>query len=138
MTQFAISKEEAESEFERFAEAMDLDLDTDYMDESDLNGFMRQKSRVIKALQRGSLVINQQGEAEYTPQNPETRHQETLTFHERTGAAILAMDGKKKNHDVAKMYSVLASLCRVDPKVFAGMVGIDGKVCEALFTFLMD
>jgi hypothetical protein len=84
------------------------------------------------------LVFNEDGEAIYTPQHKRSKYKEPITFHERTGASLMAMDGKKKNHDVAKTYAVMADMCDVHPNTFAGLVGTDVKVCEALFAFLMD
>lgn len=133
-----VDKETAEVEFDRFVDAMDLDLDTVDMDAEDLTGFIKQKSRVINAIQKGALVINDEGEAVYTPRNAKSKYQEAITFHERTGASLMAMDGKKKGYDVAKTYAVLADMCKVHPSVFAGLVGADVKVCEALFALLMD
>lgn len=133
-----VAVEVAEQEFERFVEAMDLDLNTSDMDADDLAGFNKQKRRIIRAITRGHLVFNENGEAVYTPKHPRTSHKDPITFHERTGASIMAMDGKKKGHDAAKMYSILAEMCKVHPKTFAGMVGEDVKVCEALFALLMD
>lgn len=133
-----VAREVAEQEFENFVEAMDLDLDTADMDVEDLAGFNKQKRRIVRAIIRGDLVFTENGEAVYTPRHPRTTHKDPITFHERTGASIMAMDGKKKGHDAAKMYSVLAEMCKVHPKTFAGMVGEDVKVCEALFALLMD
>ncbi len=133
-----IVKEMAEAEFDRFVESMDLDLDTSELDAEDLTAFNKQKSRIIKSIQNGALLINESGEAVYTPRNPKSKHQDPITFHERTGASLMAMDGKKKGHDVAKTYAVLADMCNVHPSVFAGLMGIDVKVCEALFAVLMD
>ena len=133
-----VDKETAKVEFDRFVELMDLDLDTSDMDADDLTGFNKQKRRIITAIERGSLVINEDGEAVFTPANVKSKYNEPLTFHERTGASLMAMDGKKKGHDVAKTYAVLADMCRVNQKVFAGLVGNDVKVCEALFSLLMD
>lgn len=133
-----VAKEVAEQEFERFVECMDLDVDTSGMDAEDLTAFNKQKGRIIRAVQAGSLVFNEDGEAVYTPQHKRTTHKEPITFHERTGASLMAMDGKKKNHDVAKTYAVMADMCKVHPSAFAGMVGTDVKVCEALFALLMD
>lgn len=138
MEDVKVVKEMAEQEFDRFADAMDLDLDTSFMDEDDLTGFTKQKNRVVRAIERGHLVINDKGEAVYTPYRKGSTHKDPITFHERTGASIMAMDGKKKGHNAAKMYAVLADMCRVHPKTFAGLVGEDVKVCEALFAFLMD
>lgn len=133
-----VALEVAEKEFNRFVEEMDLDLDTALMDAEDLTAFTKQKNRIIRAIQRGNLVVNENGEAVYTPFNKGSKHKEPLTFHERTGASLMAMDGKKKNHDVAKTYAVLADMCRVHQSVFAGLAGTDVKVCEALFALLMD
>ena len=133
-----LDAETAELEFMRWAEAMDLDIDTSFMDAEDTTAFEKQKRKILTAMQRGGLVINDDGEAVFTPQNPKSRYKEAITFHERTGASIMAMDGKKKNQDVAKTFAVMADMCKVPPSVFAGLSGNDGKVCEALFAFLMD
>ena len=133
-----IDAETAQVEFDRFTDSMDLDFDTGLMDSEDLTAFTKQKTRILLAIQGGSLVINDNGEAVYTPSRPGSKHTEAITFHERTGASLMAMDGKKKNHDVAKTYAVMADMCRVHPSVFAGLVGTDVKVCEALFALLMD
>lgn len=132
-----VALEVAERAFEDWVVAMDLDLDTSDMDAEDLTGFNNQRKKIIIAIQRGALTFNDDGEAVYVAQNEKSKHKEPITFHERTGASIMAMDGKKKNHDAAKMYSVLADMCKVHPKVFAGLVGTDVKVCEALFSLLM-
>ena len=133
-----VAKDMADAEFERFAELMDLDLDTSGMDSEDLTQFSKLKNRVIRAIEKGALVINDNGEAVYTPQNANSKCQDSITFHERTGASLMAMDGKKKNHDIAKTYAVMADMCKVPVNTFAGLVGIDVKVCEALFALLMD
>lgn len=133
-----VVREVAEQEFERFADAMDLDIDTAELDAEDQAAFNKQRSRIVRAVQRGSLVFNENGEAVYTPSNPGSKHQDPITFHERTGASLMAMDGKKKNHDVAKTYAVMADMCKVHPSTFAGLKGSDVKVCEALFALLMD
>lgn len=132
-----VAKEMAESEFDRFVDSMDLDLDTAEMDPEDLTAFNKQKSRIIKSIMKGSLVINDNGEAVYTP-GKKSKHQEPIVFHERTGASLMAMDSKKKGHDAAKTYAVMADMCKVHPSTFANLVGIDVKVCEALFALLMD
>ena len=133
-----VARDVAESEFERFAEAMTIDVNTAALDAEDLAAFNKQKSRVVTAIERGHLVINENGEAVFTPSNERTKNRDPLTFHERSGASLMALDGKKKGHDVAKTYSVMADMCRCHPNTFAGMVGADIKTCEALFALLMD
>jgi len=133
-----INAELAGVEFERWAEAMDLDHDAEVMDEDDRKSFDRQKRRIVREIMRGSLVINENGEAEFTPRNPESKYTETIVFHERTGASIMALDRYKKDQAAAKTYAMLGDICRVPPKTFSGLVGNDCKVCEALFALLMD
>lgn len=130
--------ETAKVEFDRFAEDMDLDLDESMMDAEDLTAFNKQKNKILQAIQRGHLVINDNGEAEYTPHRKNSKHDKAIIFHERTGASLMAMDGKKKGHDVSKTYAVMADMCKVHQSVFAGLAGPDIKVCEALFALLMD
>lgn len=133
-----IAPEVAEAEFQRFAEAMDLDVDVSKLDAEDLTAFNKSKDRILRAMSTGALMINENGEAVFTPQRPSSKHKESITFHERTGASLMAMDGKKKGHDVSKTYAVMGDMCRVHPNVFAGLAGPDIKVCEALFALLMD
>ena len=133
-----VAADVATEEFNRFVGSMDLDLDESGMDAEDLTAFNKQKNRILRAIRSGALVVNDEGEAVYTPSNPRSKHQEAITFHERTGASLMAMDGKKKGHDVAKTYAILADMCKVHPSVFAGLVGTDVKVCEAIFALLMD
>lgn len=133
-----IAPEVAEAEFDRFVEEMDLDLDTSHMDAEDLTAFNKQKRRITTAIERGALVINENGEAVYKPQNSKSNYQEAITFHERTGASLMAMDSKKKGHDAAKTYAIMADMTKLHPGTFAGLMGTDVKTCEAIFSLLME
>lgn len=132
-----IEEDVAEIEFNRFTEAMDLDFDTESMDSSDLTQFRRRKKLLIREIMFGSLVVNENGEFVYTPKNKRSKYQESITFYERDGAALMAMDGKKTGYEVAKMYAVLSAMCKVPPKTFASLVGVDIRVSEAIFVLLM-
>ncbi len=138
MTELKVDKDTATAEFKRFAECNDLDIDTADMDAEDLAAFGKSQRRIESALMDGSLIIDDDGQATYTPRNPKTVDKSPITFCERTGASIMAMDGKKKNQDGLKTYAVMADMCKVHPNRFANLVGIDVKVCEAIFGFLMD
>jgi len=131
-----IPKEMAEADFDRFIEAMDLDVDPAFMDDEDRTAFEKQKRRIIKAMMIGTLIINDNGEAVYTPHRSDIK--DPITFHERTGASLMAMDNKKKNQDVAKTYAVMGSMTKTHPGVFSKLKGTDIKVCEAIFALLMD
>jgi hypothetical protein len=133
-----INLEVAQAEFDRFVESMGLLLDTSTMDVEDKTAFDKQKIRILDAMVSGHLVVNDDGEAVYTPFRPTSGHKEPITFHERTGASVLAMDGKKKGHEMAKTYAIMAEMCKVHPSTFSRLAGPDIKTCEAVYALLMD
>lgn len=138
MSEPKIVREQAEAFFDEWAEAMDLDFDPEFMDEDDINGFNKQKSKVVKAFMDGSATLNDKQEIVYTPRNEESAHKEPITFHERTGRSAMRMDGKKKGQDVHKLYALMAEMTRLHEKNLSGMVGIDAKFCETICVLLMD
>jgi hypothetical protein len=135
---FKMSQEMAEKEFERFADDMDLDLDTTDMDSETLDAFNRQKKKLLNALIKGTLVINEKGEAVYTPEKEGSGHKEPITFHERTGASVMAIDQYKKNQDIRKTYAIMGAMTELPSNVFSKLKGVDIKTCEAIFALLMD
>lgn len=136
----SIDKETAELEFMRWAESMDLDFQESSTDgdddDDDKKEFKKQKSKVIAALQNGALLINDNGEAVYTPRNPKTKHKEAITFYERTGESLAS--ARKSNGKAAHIYAPMASVTKLHSSAFVNMVGIDIKTCEAIFSLLMD
>lgn len=130
-----IAKEVAEQEFERFADAMDLDVDTSTMDDDDRKGFEQQKGRIVSAICSGSLVINDNGEPVFTPQR--SKDAGPITFQEPDGAALMAMDRKKKSEDIGKLYATMGAMTGTNAKTFSGMKMADLKVCMAITTLFL-
>ncbi len=135
MKEFKIDAETAESEIERFAEAMDLDLDTSKMDEEDRKAFDQQKRVLTLSIQKGNLIINDKGEPVFTPTMGDNL--DPLTFYEPDGASFMTMDKMKKNADVAKMFGIMADMTKTHSKVFAKMKNRDSKVCQAIVTLFL-
>lgn len=135
MAENKISVEMAEQEFDRFAESMDLDFDTTGMDAEDSKGFDHNKGIILKAIQKGALIIDDKGQPVYTPQR--TDGAKAITFKEPTGASLMAMDGGKKTEDVKKLYHVMADVTETDAKVFSSMKMADLKVCMAVITLFL-
>lgn len=125
-----VSKDVAEAEFARFIEANALLVETPGMSDEDRASFAEQKTRITRAMEQGALMINDQGEPVFTPQR--TKDAEALTFHEPTGASLMAMDRRKRGEDIAKLYSTMADMTRTDAKVFSKMAMADLKVCMAV------
>jgi hypothetical protein len=130
-----IAKEVAEKEFERFADAMDLDVDEKEMSEQELDAFMPHKLVLLKALQRGTLVINDNGEPAFTPKMSE--NSKPLVFKEPTGAALMAMDRRKSNESMARLYAMMGDMTSTNANTFAKLAWRDLKVCQAITTLFL-
>lgn len=130
-----VAKEVAEAEFDRFVKSMDLDVDPSDMSEEDKEAFQQQKDRLVGAIQSGALTINDDGEPVFTPQR--TKDADTLTFHEPTGASLMAMDRKKKSEDIGKLYAAMADMTRSHSSTFSKMRMADLKVCMAITTLFL-
>lgn len=130
-----VSLDVCESEFERFCEAMDLDVNPDEMDAEDKTAFEQAKRRIVKAMRTGALVINDEGEPVYTPQRGEQK--DPITFHEPDGASLMAIDQVKAKHEMAKTNAVLAAITKESSARFAKMLNRDLKVCQSIMVLYM-
>ena len=130
-----IDKEMAVVEFDRFTETMDLDMSLiglSVEDKADLEGA---REKVVTAICRGSLTINDIGEPEFTPQLSDNTT--PIVFHEPTGASLLAMDKAKKSADIRKTYLVMEDLTGCPMKTFSNLKMRDLKVCLAVLTLFL-
>jgi hypothetical protein len=128
-----IAPEVAEDEFQRFAEGMDLDVDPTGLSDEDKSSLEDSKRRIIRAMLKGQLVINEKCEPVFTPKSGG----KPITFYEPDGAALMATDMKKKGHDMAKTYAAMAAMTKENPTRFSSMPGRDLKVCTAIFALFM-
>jgi len=130
-----IAKEVAEQEFDRFVDLMDLDVDTDGMDEDDKKSFTQQKDKLISAIQTGALVVEDTGEPVFTPQR--TEGATPIKFYEPTGASLMAMDRKKKTEDIGKLYAAMGDMTKTNAGLFSKMRMPDLKICMAITTLFL-
>ena len=130
-----IAKEVAEQEFERFVEAMDLDIAPETMDEKERQGFSECKRRVIDALCASTLVIDEKGQLTFTPSADENKT--PVTFYEPDGACWMAIDQAKPGHDMTKNLLFLVAMTRSEKSRFAKMPNRDLKVCLAIAALAM-
>lgn len=130
-----IALEVAEAEFARFVDLMAIDVDESKMSEETLEGFNTQKGRIVRAICNGHLTINDDGEPTFTPQR--VKEQSAITFFEPTGASLMAMDRKKQNEGVGKMFSTMADMTKTSPKTFSKMKVPDLNVCLAITSLFL-
>ena len=136
MSEPKVVLEMAEQEFNRFAETMDLDVSTDGMSADDKRDFTIQRDRIIKVIQSGALVVNDDGCPVYTPQRAGA-DVKPIIFYEPTGASYLAMDRRKVGEDMAKLFSTMADITKTSSGLFSKMKNGDLKVCMAITTLFL-
>lgn len=122
-----VATEVAEAEFERFADAMELDVDRTHMDDADKAAFLSNYRTFIQAVERGRLSVNDKGEPVYTPSSGDP-----LTFHEPEGADLMQSDGRKAGHDVKKFYTIMGAMTKTSALRFEKMANRDLKVCQSI------
>lgn len=129
MSEPKVAKEVAEAEFDRFVDAMDLNADPERMNAEELESFLGYKSTVVTAVKRGSLVFDGEGQPCFTPRFSEA---EAITWFVPKGANLMSMDGKKKLHDVERLFAYVASCCKITPVSLAKLDERDLKVLRAI------
>ena len=126
----------AEIEFNRFVNAMDLDVSTEGMSADEKRDFTVQRDRIIGVIQSGALIVNDEGEPVYTPQRAKGEVN-AITFYEPTGASYLAMDRKKVGEDMGKLFLAMADITKTSSGIFSKMKNTDLKVCMAIVTLFL-
>ena len=124
-----INKEQAELEFDRFADAMRLDLDPEGIDENERRDMEADRRAFLKSMMRGDLVLDDESRPVFTPESGDP-----LTFYRPKGSSFLAADKKKPGHDTAKAFAILGELTRQPAVIFSRMEYSDLKVCLAVMT----
>jgi hypothetical protein len=116
-----------EHELARFADAYDLDLNpTDADDKKKLDD---SKAILIRAMKRGRLVIDADGNPVYTATGGEV-----FKFKQWTGATLMNAQGVSDTHQVTKLHRMLAEVTGRDATAFAKLAGPEYRVVTTLFT----
>ena len=136
MSEPKVALEVAEGEFGRFAEGWDIDADIAAMDDKDREAFEQHKRKIIRKITSGRIVINDEGNPEYTLIVP-LGETPAVVFNIPDGAAYIAMDKFKDRETVRKMNAFMASATKLPPASYAKMDGRDVKVCQAIFALFM-
>ena len=126
-----VATDVAEQEFTRWAEALDLDLAPEGMNEDDRRSFTEQKRLVVNAIGAGRLTISAEGQAVFKPRDG----LEAIVFREPKGDVVI--NGRAPS-DAARV-AVYAQKMTGEPLArFEGMLVRDYKVCTAIVTLLLS
>ena len=126
-SEFVIAEDVAQDEFDRFCKEYELDIDPAGMDDEDKKSFREARRVITQAVMRGRLSFESGGHITQT-----LRDGKVLRWEPPKGDALLAMDQKKKNADMGKMYAAAAVMVKKPPAIFATMDQRDVKVVMTL------
>lgn len=130
-----IDKETAELEFMRFCEEWEIDTATEDMNEEDKQGFDQQKNKIINAIKRGRLCVDEDGSLVYTLAKSEDTGD--VIIKRPKGGALMEMDRYKDRESMHKIYSVLGAMTGKNANFFARLDGIDLKPFTAVVSLFL-
>lgn len=127
-----------EDEFNRWAEAWEIDPDTDDMTQLDRDDFNIQKSQIIKAMKKGRMKYNDETESmEYTVSRSNVTMDKPISMRRPKGATYISMDKYKDREGVHKTFSMMAEMCGVPVAVLSNLDGIDLKPLMAVASIFL-
>jgi len=109
-------------------------LDPVSLDDDDKKALAAQKNLILHAIMDGRLVLDGECQFVYTPV---TGVREPLTFHEPTGASLMASDNVAAGKSVTKQFRALADITRSTVQRFATMKNRDLEVCNAIIALFL-
>jgi len=130
-----VARDVAEQDFTRFLTMMGIQIDTSDLNDDEKSTFAENRNRIVDCMMRGSIVVNQIGQILFTPERSENNKE--ITFYEPTGSALMQMDRKQKDHDVAKMYNLMAAITKEHPSRFTNLMMNDVRVCMAVASLFL-
>jgi hypothetical protein len=125
-------RQTAEADFERWVGVSRIVMDVEGREEDDVRDKGLDKIIIIKAIQDGRLVIDEEGQAIFTPLD-----RDPLTFRKPHGRIVASMDKVKSNHDGAKALTLIASLTGTNRGTIGAMEYADFSVCESIVNLFL-
>lgn len=115
MAEEKVTKEIAENEFLQWCEENDLETDEAGMSEDQKTVFTAVKSKFIKLIQKGRLVVDGSTfELTLSKFAPEGIAGTTVSVSHPTGSMWIGMDGRKQNEQMHKTQQAMSALTGKD------------------------
>jgi len=131
-----VDEESIDTEFERFIEMNDIDLDTEGLDDNTRRDIEADIRKVKRGIKDGRITIDDKGHATVHPRV--SKDQKPITFGYLTGNAWMESDRKKGHQDVQKQFAVMGACSRRSVAHFGALRQGDLKYCQAVFSLLAD
>ena len=127
-----VAEEQAEQEFESWAEAWDIETDTSDFDEDDLEQYKALKKKIIKAVKQGrASFIEDFEKIKYTLRFPrgEITH---IVLEMPEGDALTATDKYKPHEQIKKQNAFIARMANQPPSIITKLKVADLKFLQAV------
>lgn len=122
-----VAREVAEAEFDRMCSLRRVNIDPEDMTAEEYQSLLDVKRKVVRVIERGELVVNENGDPIFTPPVPGAK---SLTFYRPTGATFMAMDGDDGNQ--ARLIRMITDMTRTAKGEIAKLEAPDYVVCSTL------
>ncbi len=127
-----VAREVAKQDFERFLDAMGMELDPDGLNAEDKLDLEELTAKLTRLIQKGCLIINDSGEAVYHLRRSDGP---PIVFKEPCGADLMQMD--KKKAEVGKMTMIMAAITSLPPGAISKLMMKDHNVVRDITILFM-
>lgn len=127
-----VDEKTVDREFERWVDMNDLDLGNEGLDENEARDNEKDILRIKRCIRNEKIAIDENGLLQFSPKDGDI-----IVFYEPTGVDLAAMDRRKKDHDVSKMFATLGSVTKTSANRFQKMPMSDLKVCMSVITLFL-
>lgn len=133
-----IAVDVCEKQFEALCLKRRIETDVKHMGKIEAVLFESRKRTVLRAMARGELVINNDGNPQFTPPTePGATPLPPIIFYKPTGATLMAQDGFPQNHDVARAAAVATELTKSAPGALSKLESVDFELVCEISNFLL-
>lgn len=126
-----IAREVAEQEFEKWCEAMDVEIDG--LTTEEIEGMAPHRRIIVNAISKGAATVDEAGKLSYKTHR--TAEPQDYTFGEISGATLVSMEKANLGH--ARIFVVLSEITGRPAGEFRKMTGRDLSLMESVFILLM-
>lgn len=127
-----IAKEVAEKEFEKLCSARRISTDVSEFNDKEKAQFEARKRDILRLMMAGSLVLNKEGNPVFTPP---VEGAAPITFHQATGATLMAGDGAKGPAE--QMVQIGTEMTKLPPGELSKLHIADFRAVDDIVTFLL-
>ncbi len=130
---YKVDRETAKNDADRFAEAMDLDIDDEALEELDQvesADLKSAKMKLVRAIRKGNVTIDDDGCAVVHT------GEKDLKFYKPKGSHWTEIDKRKEHHRMAQVNASMGAICKVNAVAFTKMDDSYRKICVNIWTLL--